>query len=427
MTALTRRRGEILDAAAALFAREGYRGTSMREVATAAGIQAGSLYHHFPSKEAIAVELVQEYHADLDRTVQDFGPGRVPGGPGSVAAGRLGPVAALRAFARDVAEVSGRNRAALQISMYDAPTSASLSLKTVVRAESASLNEHWRSLIGGAIAAGAIDQRIDPHILRHVLRDTLPMAGVMVWERGAPDGGMAAVADCVTSIILDGLAAPEPAPPEYSGDSAAIGVVTEARARWAAQARARLQERPGMILDVARTQFAQRGFEATTMRDIADAAGLSAGNLYRYFGSKDAMVTAILSEFSDRLLAAYQEVLTIGTSAVESLEAICLLLDQAGREFSREIDMLKGNGKVLSLDVASHYRHGARARYALLVSLIENGVATGEVRRAGEAALVASCVREIMWAPMRSLAPISPARVREFIRRAILAGAARPR
>ena len=47
-----------------------------------------------------------------------------------------------------------------------------------------------------------------------------------------------------------------------------------------------------MILDVARDQFAQLGFEATTMRDIADAAGIPAGNLYRYFNSKDAMVTA---------------------------------------------------------------------------------------------------------------------------------------
>jgi AcrR family transcriptional regulator len=411
----TRRRGEILDAAAALFAREGYRGTSMREVAAAAGIQAGSLYHHFPSKEAIAVELVQEFHADLDRAVRDFGPGR------------LEPVAALRAFARDVAEVSGRNRAALQISMYDAPTSASLSLKTVVRAESASLDGHWRSLIADAGAAGEIGRRIDPRILQHVLRDTLPMAGVMVWEHGAPDGGMAAVADCVTSIILDGLAVRESVPPGPHGQSAAIAVITEARARWAAQAQARLRQRPGMILDVARAQFAQRGLEATTMRDIADAAGLSAGNLYRYFESKDAMVTAILSEFSDRLLDAYQGVLAVGTTAVESLEAICWLLDQAGREFSREIDMLKGTGKVLSLDVARHYRDGARARYALLVSLIEKGVATGEIRPVAEPALVASCVREIMWAPMRSLAPISSGRVREFIRGAILAGAARPR
>jgi AcrR family transcriptional regulator len=417
--AVPRRRDEILAAAAGLFAAEGYRSTSMREVAAAAGILAGSLYHHFPSKEAIAVELIEEYHADLARAMRDFGSSQPE------------PVAALRAFAQVIAQVSGRNRAALQISMYDAPTAASPALKAVVRAQPASLDGRWRDLIGAAAAAGAIDEQVDPRILRHVLRETMPKAGVMVWERGAPGGGPAAFADCVTSVIFDGLAAPQSVPPrqaaspEPGGKSAAIRAVTEARARWAAEAEQRQRERPGLILDVARAEFAQRGFEATTVRDIADAAGLSPGNLYRYFESKDAMVATILSEFSDRLLAAYTEVLATGAGAVESIEAICWLLDQAGRHFSREIDMLKGNGKVLSLDVASHYRDGALARYAMLVSLIEQGAATGELRPVAEPALVASCVREIMWAPMRSLATIGASRVREFIRRAILAGAAR--
>jgi AcrR family transcriptional regulator len=414
-----RRRDEILAAAAGLFATEGYRSTSMREVAAAAGILAGSLYHHFPSKEAIAVELVEQYHADLDLAVRDFG------SPGA------GPVAALRAFARVIAEVSGRNRAALQISMYDAPTTASPALRAVVRAQPASLDGRWRDLIGVAAAAGAIDEEADPRILRHVLRETMPKAGVMVWERGAPDGGPAAFAGCVTSVIFDGLVAPRSvqpravSSPDPGGKSPAIRAVSEARARWAAEAEQRQRERQGLILDVARAEFAQRGLEATTVRDIADAAGLSPGNLYRYFESKDAMVTTILSEFSDRLLAAYTQVLAAGAGAVESVEAICWLLDQAGRHFSREIDMLKGNGKVLSLDVASHYRDGALTRYGMLVSLIEQGVASGELRPVAEPALVASCVREIMWAPMRSLAPISTARVREFIRRAVLAGAAR--
>jgi AcrR family transcriptional regulator len=415
-----RRRDEILRAAAGLFATEGYRSTSMREVAAAAGILAGSLYHHFPSKEAIAVELVEQYQADLDRAVRDFGPGGA------------GPVAALRAFARVIAEVSCRNQAALHISMYDAPTAASPALKAVVRAQPASLDGRWRDLIGAAAAAGVIDEQVDPRILRHVLRETMPKAGVMVWERGAPDGGPAAFADCVTSVIFDGLAALESVPPregaspEAGGKSPAIRAVSEARAQWTVEAEQRQGERPGLILDVARAEFAQHGFEATTVRDIADAAGLSPGNLYRYFESKDAMVTTILSEFSDRLLAAYTEVLAAGAGAVESVEAICWLLDQAGRHFSREIDMLKGNGKVLSLDVASHYRDGALARYAMLVSLIEQGVGTGELRAVAEPALVASCVREIMWAPMRSLAVVSTAGVRDFIRHAILAGAARP-
>ena len=410
-----RRRDEILAAAAGLFAEEGYRNTSMREVAAASGILAGSIYHHFPSKEAIAAELIEDYHSDLARAVRD-----------SESAGP-DPVAALKSFARDIAEVSRRHRAALQLTWYEAAPSASSGLKTLVRAEPASHDRRWRTLISAAVAAGAIGDRIDATVLRHVLRSTMLQVGVMVWERGAPAGGPRAVADCATSIIFDGLAAKRPG---ASGQSqaedpdAAARAVAAARARWNSEGEDRLRQRRGMILDVARSQFAQRGPEATTMRDIADVAGIPAGNLYRYFPSKDAMVTAVLSEFSDRLLDAYTDVLGAGSPVVETLEAICWLLDQAGRHFSREIEILRGRTGTLFRDVAEHYRKGAEDRYALLVGLIETGVATGELNEVADAALVASCVREIMWAPMRSLAPVSSARVREFCRRSVLAGAA---
>ena len=60
------RRTEILEAAASLIASSGLR-TSLQEIADAAGILPGSLYHHFESKEAILIELIRRYHADLDR------------------------------------------------------------------------------------------------------------------------------------------------------------------------------------------------------------------------------------------------------------------------------------------------------------------------------------------------------------------------
>ena len=44
--------------------------TTLQEIAEASGIQPGSLYHHFESKEAIIVELVKRYHADLDRQAE---------------------------------------------------------------------------------------------------------------------------------------------------------------------------------------------------------------------------------------------------------------------------------------------------------------------------------------------------------------------
>ena len=63
------RRTEILETAATLIASSGLR-TSLQEIADAAGILPGSLYHHFESKEAILVELIRRYQADLNRIGQ---------------------------------------------------------------------------------------------------------------------------------------------------------------------------------------------------------------------------------------------------------------------------------------------------------------------------------------------------------------------
>lgn len=51
------RRHQILAIAAQLFARKGYRGTSMRDIGEQAGVLGGSLYHHIKSKDALFVEL----------------------------------------------------------------------------------------------------------------------------------------------------------------------------------------------------------------------------------------------------------------------------------------------------------------------------------------------------------------------------------
>ena len=50
----------VLDAAARLFREKGYASTSMRDIATASGMLAGSLYYHFPSKEALLVAVYGE-------------------------------------------------------------------------------------------------------------------------------------------------------------------------------------------------------------------------------------------------------------------------------------------------------------------------------------------------------------------------------
>jgi TetR/AcrR family transcriptional regulator, repressor for uid operon len=52
-------------------------------------------------------------------------------------------------------------------------------------------------------------------------------------------------------------------------------------------------ERRELILEAAERAFVRDGFHATTMQYVADEAGMSAGNLYRYFPSKEAIVEGL--------------------------------------------------------------------------------------------------------------------------------------
>jgi len=54
-------RRQVLDAALDLFSHQGYRGTSIKEIAEAAGVSAANVYHLFPDKEAIFRTLLDEY------------------------------------------------------------------------------------------------------------------------------------------------------------------------------------------------------------------------------------------------------------------------------------------------------------------------------------------------------------------------------
>jgi len=60
-----RSRAQILEAALKLFSTVGYHGTSMRDIAQAAGVSTGNVYHQFPDKESLFRTLLDQYWAAL--------------------------------------------------------------------------------------------------------------------------------------------------------------------------------------------------------------------------------------------------------------------------------------------------------------------------------------------------------------------------
>jgi AcrR family transcriptional regulator len=86
--------------------------------------------------------------------------------------------------------------------------------------------------------------------------------------------------------------------------------------RIAAARRLPDEERRVAILEAAERAFVRYGFHAATMNQVAEEAGMSAGNLYRYFPSKEAIVEGLCERDQAERSAAFAEL--AGASDLQS-------------------------------------------------------------------------------------------------------------
>jgi AcrR family transcriptional regulator len=59
-------RTNIVNAGLALFSRQGYDATGVAEICTEAGVSKGAFYHHFPTKQAVFVSILEDWLQELD-------------------------------------------------------------------------------------------------------------------------------------------------------------------------------------------------------------------------------------------------------------------------------------------------------------------------------------------------------------------------
>src|ERR1700734_4264367 len=72
--------------------------------------------------------------------------------------------------------------------------------------------------------------------------------------------------------------------------------------------RERGKQRVAALLDAGAELFAEKGYEATTMTEIASRAGAAIGSLYQFFPSKEALAEALFNRFAERAAAAFARV-----------------------------------------------------------------------------------------------------------------------
>jgi AcrR family transcriptional regulator len=85
---------------------------------------------------------------------------------------------------------------------------------------------------------------------------------------------------------------------------------------------AHVEARRNQILDAAWSCFAKRGYHQTTMQDIATDAGISAGAIYRYYASKEAVLAAITERNTERYAELLADIRSESSGPMDVLEAI---------------------------------------------------------------------------------------------------------
>jgi AcrR family transcriptional regulator len=157
---------------------------------------------------------------------------------------------------------------------------------------------------------------------------------------------------------------------------------------------------------VARAEFGRRGYEMTTIRDIASAAGLGTGTVYRVIGSKDELLMSIMLEFGHKVGGAWTDIVRTDSTTVEKLDALSWLninaLDQFPDEFRIQLAWLRHTPPDTANPAWSF-----TTRIRQMKALLSEGIRAGEIRNDKPAAdVLARCIIGEQWIPENILQEI---------------------
>jgi TetR/AcrR family transcriptional regulator, cholesterol catabolism regulator len=186
------RRADMVRLAGDLFAQKGYRATTVREIADAAGILSGSLYHHFDSKESIGDEILSRF---INEVLADYRAAVASAGT---------PRAVLEQVVRSTSHTLARHRAALAMLQNDWSYFATQPRFAYLPRALREIEKIWITQLELGIEAGLFRADLDAKLTYRLLRDVLWIPAQ--WRR---TGGFSTdqVVDGFLRLLFDGIAA----------------------------------------------------------------------------------------------------------------------------------------------------------------------------------------------------------------------------
>lgn len=155
--------------------------------------------------------------------------------------------------------------------------------------------------------------------------------------------------------------------------------------------------------------FAERGLRATTVRDIADSAGILSGSLYHHFSSKEEMVDEVLRNFLDWLFGRYEEIVATQPNPLERLKGLFMTSFEAIETRHAEVVIYQDEAKRLSSQERfSYVDERNREQRKMWVDMLNQGITEGYFRPDVDVDLVYRFIRDTTWVSVRWYQPGGP-------------------
>lgn len=188
------RRRQILDCAAEVFAAKGIASTTVRQIADAVGVYSGTLYHYFPSKEAIVVEIIREYFQDLEQRFE------------TVREGDADPLARLEALVLAALEGGIAHPHATRIWQNEPDYMQERMNESGLGPTGANIEDTWSETIEEGVRSGVFRDDVDPHVFRMLIRNAVWMTSQ--WYEPSDEHPVTKMAADVVTVFVDGFRRP---------------------------------------------------------------------------------------------------------------------------------------------------------------------------------------------------------------------------
>jgi AcrR family transcriptional regulator len=163
------------------------------------------------------------------------------------------------------------------------------------------------------------------------------------------------------------------------------------------------------LLQLAATMFAERGLRATTVRDIADSAGILSGSLYHHFKSKEQMVEEVLRDFLDWLFGRYREIVDTEPDPLARLKGLFMASFEAIEHRHAQVVIYQDEAKRLSaLPQFDFVEARNKEQRKMWVDVLNQGISEGCLRPDLDVDLVYRFIRDTTWVSVRWYQPGGP-------------------